>query len=263
MVRFGLSFVVLTLVALTTLSSSLLAQDTAQAAQQVQNQQDQIEETDPAQDRSLIQKVSKILAYRFFSTMKQEGADIDLDQFVEGAKLAIDSQELGITDEEAALAMAQFEQLMVRRSMEKRQALSESNLVEADTFAAENKAKEGVIVLESGVQYRVIKAGDGASPEITDRVMVNYSGRLLNGEVFDTTKGGEPATFAVGGLIRGMTEALQKMKVGDTIEVFIPGSSAYGETGPKDRMGRPRMDSPIGPNAALIFELELLEIVKE
>ena len=263
MIRFGITSIAFGLVALSAYSSSLFAQDNAaQAAPQQQATQDQVEETDPAQDRSVTQKVSKILAYRFFSSMIAEGANIDLEQFIEGAKLAIDSQELGISEEEAATAMAQFEQMMVRRAMEKRQALAEDNLSEGEAYAAENKTKEGVIVLESGVQYRVIEAGVGASPEITDRVTVNYTGRLLNGEVFDTTKGGEPATFAVGGLIRGMTEALQKMKVGDSIEVFIPGSSAYGETGPKDRMGRPRMDSPIGPNAALIFELQLLEIEK-
>ena len=232
--RFCMSSIAAVLLVATCLSTGLFAQD---IAEQAQTQDDVAQEYDPADEQTLQQKVSKILAYRFFSTMKREGAEIDLEHFIAGAKLALESKELGISEEDSEIAMGQFEQLMVRRAMEKRKLLADDNLAEGEKYAEEFKAKEGVVTLESGVQYRVLKAGEGASPTITDRVTVNYTGKLLNGEVFDSTKGGEPATFAVGGLIRGMTEALQKMKVGDTIEVLIPGSSAYGETGSKGPNG--------------------------
>ncbi|RMF42247.1 MAG: FKBP-type peptidyl-prolyl cis-trans isomerase [Planctomycetota bacterium] len=122
----------------------------------------------------------------------------------------------------------------------------------ANQFLAENKKKDGVQVTDSGLQYQVIKQGNGASPNVASKVTVHYEGRLINGEVFDSSiQRGEPATFGVSQVIPGWTEALLRMKVGDKWRLFIPPNLAYGERG-----------SPpvIGPNETLIFDVELLQV---
>ena len=120
-------------------------------------------------------------------------------------------------------------------------------------FLAKNKKEKGVKTLASGLQYQIIKAGTGASPKATDTVVTHYRGNLIDGKVFDSSyKRGQPATFPVNGVIKGWTEALQKMKVGGKWKLFIPSELAYGEKGP----------ASIGPNSVLIFEIELLEIKK-
>lgn len=226
------------------------------------NAQDAAVESAPQQqdEMTLIQKASRVMAYRVFSQMKKQGAEFDTEQLIEGLKMAMADKELGMSDEEVGSVLTSFNEEMVKRLMERRKAIGEENIAAAEKFFAENKAKEGVVVLESGVQYKVLQAGDGKMPEVTDRVQVRYQGRLLDGTVFDETTGEETARFPVGGVIRGMTEMLQKMKVGEKVELYIPGDLAYGEMGPRDQTGRPRMDSKIGPSAALIFKLELVGI---
>jgi FKBP-type peptidyl-prolyl cis-trans isomerase len=230
------------------LPNSLSAQEVAQEA--------------PAQqeEMTLVQKASRVMAFRIFSQMKKQGAEFDTEQLVEGLTLAINDKELGMSDEEVNAVLTSFNEEMLKRLMERRRIAGEENLAAAEKFFAENKTAEGVQVLESGIQYKVLKPSEGKSPAITDRVNVKYRGRLLDGTVFDGTEGDETAAFPVGGVIRGMTEILLKMKVGEKVEVYIPGELAYGEMGPRDQTGRPRMDSKIGPNAALIFELELISI---
>ncbi len=116
---------------------------------------------------------------------------------------------------------------------------------------AENKKKEGVKTLPSGLQYKVIKEGTGKTPKATDTVVTQYKGTLVNGTEFDSSyKRGEPATFPVNGVIRGWTEALQLMKEGSTWQIVVPPELAYGEQGA----------GPIGPNATLIFEVELVSV---
>lgn len=227
--------------------------------------QDQPAEAAPAQQEdglTLIEKASRVMAYSFFSNMKQQGAELDAEQLIAGIRMAMEEKELGMTPEEINSVLNAYNEEMVKRLMERRDAIREENVAAAEKFFAENKAKEGVNVLESGVQYKVLKAGNGDSPLATDQVEVRYRGRLLNGEEFDKTEGEETIVFPVGGVIRGMSEILQKMKVGEKVEVYIPSELAYGAEGPRDQMGRPRMDSLIGPSAALIFELELVNIVK-
>ena len=128
----------------------------------------------------------------------------------------------------------------------------EANKKEGDVFLAANKTKEGVVTLPSGLQYKILKAGTGAKPTASDTVICNYKGTLIDGKEFDSSyKRGQPATFPVGQVIKGWTEALQIMPVGSKWELFIPSELAYGPRGP----------SPdIGPNATLIFEVELLSI---
>ena len=128
-----------------------------------------------------------------------------------------------------------------------------TNLKAGEDFLAANAKKEGVKTTASGLQYKVIKSGSGPSPKPTDTVKVHYNGTLIDGTVFDSSiRRGSPATFPVNGVIPGWTEALQLMKVGDKWQLFIPAKLAYGEQGP----------GPIGPNATLIFDVELLGIEK-
>ena len=122
-----------------------------------------------------------------------------------------------------------------------------------EAFLAENAKKEGVTVLDSGLQYEVITAGDGPSPGPTDRVTTHYHGTLIDGTVFDSSvTRGQPATFGVNQVIKGWTEALQLMSVGDKWRLFVPQDLAYGAS--------PRPGGPIEPYCALVFEVELLSI---
>jgi FKBP-type peptidyl-prolyl cis-trans isomerase len=131
---------------------------------------------------------------------------------------------------------------------------AEKNLKDGLAFLADNKTKQGVITTSSGLQYFVTKAGTGRSPKETDVVRVNYTGMMLDGKVFDTTRGKEPAEFPVNRVIPGWTEALQKMKVGDTWRLYVPPHLAYGPQGPPG--------GPIPPFATLIFDVELLSVVE-
>jgi len=141
-----------------------------------------------------------------------------------------------------------------QKAKEQLDSVGAVNKAAGEAFLAENKQAPGVVVTESGLQYVVITEGKGAAPKLTDRVKVHYHGTLIDGKVFDSSvERGEPATFPLNGVIRGWTEALQLMKVGGKYKIFVPSDLAYGERG----MG------PIGPNATLIFEIELLEILKE
>jgi FKBP-type peptidyl-prolyl cis-trans isomerase len=131
---------------------------------------------------------------------------------------------------------------------------AEKNLKDGQEFLATNKTKQGVVTTETGLQYFVTKSGAGKSPQATDVVRVNYSGMMLDGKVFDSTTGKEPAEFPVNRVIPGWTEALQKMSVGDKWRLYIPSHLAYGPQGPPG--------GPIPPFAVLIFDIELLGIVE-
>ena len=172
--------------------------------------------------------------------------------FVRGVKDALSDGKLLLTHQEMMQTMMSFQKEMMEKRTAKANAAAETNKKEGEAFLAENAKKEGVKTLPSGLQYKVLKAGDGPTPKATDRVTLHYRGTLSDGTEFDSSiAGGEPATFSVKGVIKGWTEALQLMKVGDKWQVFIPGHLAYGE---RNRGGK------IGPNATLIFEMELLGI---
>jgi len=131
---------------------------------------------------------------------------------------------------------------------------AEKSLKDGQDFLVGNKTKQGVMTTESGLQYFVMKAGAGRSPKATDVVRVNYEGMLIDGKVFDTTRGKDPAEFPVNRVIPGWTEALQKMKVGDKWRLYIPSHLAYGPQSPPG--------SPIPPFSTLIFDVELLDVVQ-
>ena len=251
---------ILTLLAIALLAQSFCnAQDSAQDAAPMPAAPAQAAQGD---ELTVTQKASRLIAYSYFSRMAQQGAELDLDQIREGARMAFAGEEIGMSREEIASVGAAFDKLMVEKVQAERQALSEANIAQAETFFAENKTKEGILTLESGVQYKVVKEGEGPMVTATDRVTMRYQGRLIDGTVFDETGEGPPARFAVSGVVRGMTEVLLKMKAGGEVEAYLPADLAYGATGPRDQTGRPIMNSPIGPDAALIFKMELVEVLK-
>lgn len=149
--------------------------------------------------------------------------------------------------------MMAFERQCQERMVKVIQAQAAENTAAGEAYLKTNGTAEGVTTLPSGVQYKVVTAGNGATPSPENQVKVHYTGKTIDGKVFDSSvERGEPAVFPVGGLIKGMTEVLQKMKVGDKWVVTIPSQMAYGQNGPPQ----------IGPNQVLIFELELIEIMK-
>ena len=158
-----------------------------------------------------------------------------------------------LTDEEARAAMVALQADLRKKGEEKMLVQGEANKKEGDAFLAENKTKEGVVALPSGLQYKILKEGAGPKPAATDTVVCNYKGTLLDNTEFDSSyKRGQPATFPVSGVIKGWTEALQLMPVGSKWELFIPADLAYGARGGPG--------GGIGPNATLVFEVELMSI---
>lgn len=171
--------------------------------------------------------------------------DINFDALMEGLKQQHNGEETAITIQEADATLKSFQQKI---SAEKAKVAS----AEGEAYLAENKAREGVTVTDSGLQYEVLTEGDGPKPALTDTVSVHYVGTLLDGTEFDSSVArGEPAEFGLNGVIPGWTEGLQLMNTGSKYRFVIPSDLAYGERG---------AGGAIGPDATLIFEVELLEI---
>jgi FKBP-type peptidyl-prolyl cis-trans isomerase FklB len=202
--------------------------------------------------KSQKEKTSYALGVNIGKAMKQNGMDVDLTLLLKGIEDARGDGKLAMTDAELAETIQTFQQEMAAKQGQKLKGLADKNKAEGDTFLAENKKKEGVTTLPSGLQYKVLKTGTGKSPKADDTVVTHYRGTLIDGTEFDSSiKRGEPATFGVKDVIPAWTEALQRMKVGDKWQLFVPPDLAYGERG---------AGHVIGPNATLIFEVELLEI---
>ena len=184
--------------------------------------------------------------------LKKQSVEVDWNLTAEGLKDAMSGGKTRLTQEEAKAVLDEVQADVRKQQQEKMQQAAATNKAEGEKFLAANKAKEGVITLPSGLQYKILKAGDGPKPTANDQVVCNYRGTLINGTEFDSSyKRGQPATFGVGQVIKGWTEALQLMPVGSKWQLFIPSSLAYGERG---------AGAEIGPNATLIFEVELLSI---
>jgi len=202
---------------------------------------------------SLKDKVSYAIGLSIGKNMKQDNVELDPDLLLRGLKDALSGAQPLLSEAQIQEAMVAFQKEMQAKAAEARKTSGEKSKKEGEEFLAANKKAAGVVTLPSGLQYKVIKKGDGkVSPKATDTVVTHYRGTLLDGTEFDSSvKRGEPAEFEVGGVIPGWTEALQLMKVGDKWELYVPAELAYGERG----AGR-----AIGPNATLVFEVELLEI---
>ena len=197
------------------------------------------------------QKLGYIIGMDIGGSLKEQGADLDLDSLLDAIRATYNGEALAMTPEEAATIREQFIAKRRAEAETERQSLAAANAAEGDKFLLENRVKEGVIVTDSGLQYMVVEMGDGAKPSATDNVTVNYRGTLLNGEEFDSSYArNQPVTFQLDQVIPGWTEGVQLMPVGSKFKFFIPPNLAYGPAG----------GGPIGPNATLVFEVELISI---
>ncbi len=197
---------------------------------------------------TLQEKISYIIGRDMAGNLKKQGIDVNADAFIKGMKEAIDGKPSSLSQEEIQQAMMQLQQEMGA----KQGAAASENQKAGEAFLAENKTKEGIKTLPSGLQYEVLNEGSGKSPSASDKVTTHYHGTLIDGTTFDSSyERGQPATFPVNGVIAGWTEALQLMKEGAKWRLYIPSELAYGSQGAGD---------VIGPNAALIFDVELISV---
>ncbi len=198
-------------------------------------------------------KVSYVLGMDIANRLKSLETDIDLDLFCRGLRDKYADEDVLVTSEQASKIQQDFFTRLQAERARKQRELADKNKKEGDEFLAANKEKEGVQTTDSGLQYMVLKEGDGPKATARDRVKVHYRGTFIDGTEFDSSyKRDEPSTFGVRGVIKGWTEGLQLMNVGSKYRFFIPPDLAYGPRGSRNN---------IGPNATLIFEIELLEIV--
>lgn len=208
-----------------------------------------------AQDTALEtpeQRLSYTIGMDIGQSLSDQDMPLDIEILMQGLRDSYLGEETLLTQEEALAEREKFIQQRQQSLAEQRAEDARINLEEGQAFLAANADKPGVEVTESGLQYRVIEEGEGASPGANDRVTVHYRGRLISGVEFDSSYArDEPATFGLGQVIPGWTEGLQLMQEGAKYEFFIPSDLAYGE------QGRP---GPIGPNSTLIFEVELIEV---
>lgn len=198
-------------------------------------------------------KASYAVGANIGTGMKKQGVNLDPAIVARGLRDSMAGGKMLMTEDEIKASLTQLRSDLMKDQQAKAHAAGEASRKEADAFLAANKAKEGVKTLPDGLQYKVVKEGSGPKPAASDTVTVNYRGTLTNGTEFDSSyKRGQPATFSVGGVIHGWTEALQLMPVGSKWELYIPPDLAYGDSPPPG--------SGIAPGSALVFEVELLSI---
>lgn len=205
----------------------------------------------PAAFKSEKEKAGYALGLNIGGNFKRQGLEpelVDADTFARGVKDALTGGKPQLTEQEIGDTLKALQQTV----MEKRKVAGEKNKIAGEKFLADNKSKPGITTLPSGLQYKILTAGKGESPKADHTVTVNYRGTLIDGTEFDSSyKRGQPATFRVGGVIKGWTEALQLMSPGAKWQLFIPASLAYGERG----------NAGIPPDSTLIFEVELISSV--
>jgi FKBP-type peptidyl-prolyl cis-trans isomerase FklB len=197
-------------------------------------------------------KISYSVGYQIGGDFKRQGVDLKSDLVVQGMRDAVQGTKPLLTPEEMNKTLVELKRKVTAAQQEERKMAAEKSRADGEAFLAENAKKEGVVTLPSGLQYKILKEGTGASPQAIDNVTVHYRGTLIDGTEFDSShKRNQPATFRVSGVIPGWTEALQMMKPGAKWQLFIPAKLAYGERG---------TGSAIPPNSTLIFEVELLKV---
>ena len=216
-------------------------------------QPEQVAEPEVTQEPSLESvesKVSYVLAYSNVGQLQQQGVAIDLEAYAAGAKAAVEGTTSAISEEQAQQAFAVYQERLQSEAQGEFDKVAEENRAKSEAFLAENASAEGVMVTESGLQYKVLEASEGEKPTVDSIVQVHYEGRLISGEVFDSSIArGTPVEFALTQVISGWTEGLQLMPEGSKYELYIPSDLAYGPSGA----------SSIGPNEALIFVVELIQ----
>jgi len=200
---------------------------------------------------TLEKKSSYFFGVQTAQQLEETGLKINEKAFSLGLKDGINQAEMKLSDEEIQAMIMQLRQLQ----MQTQQQQASNNLKAGEDFLAENSKKSGVTTTASGLQYKILTAGKGDSPKASDIVVAHYEGRLINGEIFDSSfQRGQPIEFPVQGVIKGWQEALQLMNIGAKWEVYIPSNLAYGERGSAPK---------IGPNETLIFTIELMSFKSE
>jgi len=198
------------------------------------------------------EKISYSVGVEIGTTLKKQGIDVAPDVLTRGVRDGLTGAKTLMTEEEIIETLTNFKKEYIAKKQELSKQLAEKNKKEGEVFLAENEKKEGVKTLPSGLQYKVIKPGSGKKPKAEDLVTVHYRGTFIGGAEFDSSyRHGKPATFPANRVIPGWTEVLQLMEEGAKWEVFIPSKLAYGEQG---------AGNDIGPNATLIFEIELVSV---
>jgi FKBP-type peptidyl-prolyl cis-trans isomerase FklB len=201
------------------------------------------------------QKASYAMGMNIGTGLRKQSIDIDPAILARGLRDAFSNGKTLLTEDEARAILTQLQADLRKKQEDAVQQMGEANKKQGLAFLEANKAKEAVVALPSGLQYKVLQEGTGPKPAATDQVVCNYRGTLLDGTEFDSSyKRGQPATFPVNKVIKGWTEALQLMPVGSKWQLFIPAELAYAEHG---------FGGQIGPNATLIFEVELVSIQKQ
>lgn len=205
---------------------------------------------------------SFIIGYQMMTRMKSQGAEIDMNSLQKGMQTAADDKEIGLSEQEIQMLMTSYSKMLEEKQMKKIEAESEANIAAGEAYVKAEQAKNPKLKeLSNGCFYEVLEAGTGAKPTKTDQVKIHYTGTFLNGEVFDSSlepldgRPPKPAEFPVAGVVPGFSQALMEMQVGAKWRVIIPGKLAYGLRG--SPAGK------IGPNQTLIFEISLLEILKD
>lgn len=205
-----------------------------------------------APTRSVEDRASYVIGYNLGRSLKQNEINANTDLLTQGLRDALSGAKGMLTDEEMQATMQEFQQKVMAAQEAKQKVLGEKNKTEGEAFLAKNKARAGVKTTASGLQYEVLKEGTGPTPKPTDTVTVNYVGTLIDGTKFDSSYDrNQPATFVLNQVIPGWTEGVQLMKVGSKYKFYIPASLGYGERG---------AGGVIGPNAPLVFEVELVSI---
>ncbi|MBL1142337.1 MAG: FKBP-type peptidyl-prolyl cis-trans isomerase [Proteobacteria bacterium] len=201
-----------------------------------------------AKVESELEKLSYSMGIFFGQSISRQGMELDTAAFLQAVEDVMNQQELKLDKEEMQQILAEYQ----KKEQQELAVQATSNKAEGEKYLAENKKKEGVVSLDSGLQYKVIATGKGEKPQATSQVIVHYRGTLIDGTEFDSSYArGEPAQFGVNQVIKGWQEALQLMPVGSKWQIVIPSNLAYGERG---------AGATIKPNSTLLFDVELLEI---
>ncbi len=202
--------------------------------------------------KTKMDKVSYCIGLSMGKDFKGQDIKLNISMLTRGIRDAMSGATPAISEEEMRTILSEFQQEVMAKMEVQRKSAGEKNKKEGEAFLAANKTKEGVVTLPDGLQYKILKEGNGPKPTASQTVKCHYRGTLIDGREFDSSyKRNEPAEFALGQVIKGWTEALQLMPVGSKWQLFIPSELAYGERG---------AGQLIGPNATLIFEVELLSI---
>lgn len=228
------------------------AQKPAAPSAQPQTAQPSTGQPQAGKPESVADRASYAIGYQFGRQFKQNEITVNNDLLMKGLRDGLAGGQASLTDEEMQTAVQAFQQQFMQQQAEKQKVQGEKNKSEGEAYLAKNKERAGVKTTASGLQYEVVKEGTGPQPKATDTVTVHYKGTLTDGTEFDSSyQRNEPATFALKDVIAGWTEGLQLMKVGSKYKLYVPAALAWGEQG---------RGPVIGPNAAVVFEVELISI---